>query len=311
MPAAAGMPACAGKDDVRLARERRRLVALLLLSFPALALARPLEPVLRNAGPVRIGTTAVILDDQVAFLNDWQRYLERRLEREVVFVQRGSYREITALINSDQLDVAWVCGYPYVANRATMRLLAMPLYNNRPLYQAYLIVPRADTATNSYADLKGRIFAYSDPNSNSGFLVPQYLMLRDRIEPRTHFRKSFFTWAHRKVVSAVASGVADGGSVDGYVWETLARLSPELTAQTRVAQESPEFGFPPLVARASLSRDEFSQMQEALVAMRGDGEGRSLLKRLNLDGFARDDPRVFDGIVQALAYVAARERLPQ
>ena len=32
-----------------------------------------------------------------------------------------------------------------------------------------------------------------------------------------------------------------------------------------------------------------------------------LLKRLNLDGFARDDPHVFDGIAQALAYVSARQ----
>lgn len=63
--------------------------------------------------------------------------------------------------------------------------------------------------------------------------------------------------------------------------------------------------------RASLSQGEFSQMQEALVGMGSDSEGRALLKRLNLDGFARDDPRVFDGIVQALAYVSARERLPQ
>ena len=310
MPAVAENPARVGVD-ARVARERNRLGALLLLTFPALALARPVEPVARNSVPIRIGTTAVILDDQVAFLNDWQRYLEQRLERNVIFVQRGSYREITALINSDQLDVAWVCGYPYVANRATMRLLAMPLYKNKPLYQSYLIVPRADTTTHSYAGLKGKIFAYSDPNSNSGFLVPQYLMLRDGLEPATLFRKSFFTWAHRKVVSAVASGVADGGSVDGYVWETLARVSPELTAQTRVALKSPEFGFPPLVARASLSQGEFSQMQEALVGMGNDSEGRALLQRLNLDGFARDDPRVFDGIVQALAYVAARERLPQ
>ena len=176
VPAAAESPASVGAVDARVARGRRRLGALLLLSFPALALARQVEPVSQNSGPIRIGTTAVILDDQVAFLNDWQRYLEQRLARDVIFVQRGSYREITALINSDQLDIAWVCGYPYVANRATMRLLAMPLYNHKPLYQSYLIVPRADTTTQSYAGLKGKIFAYSDPNSNSGFLVPQYLI---------------------------------------------------------------------------------------------------------------------------------------
>jgi phosphonate transport system substrate-binding protein len=112
-------------------------------------------------------------------------------------------------------------------------------------------------------------------------------------------------------VSAVAAGVADGGAVDGYVWETLALVSPELTAKTRVALKSPEFGFPPLVARASIGERDYMAMQDVLVGMSEDPEGRVLLKRLNLDGFARDDPRLFDGIAQALAYVGARMRLPQ
>jgi phosphonate transport system substrate-binding protein len=291
--------------------ERRRLTTLLLLCTPALALAGAEESATRRGDPIRIGTTAVILEDQVSFLDDWRRYLEQRLHGRAVFVQRGSYREITALINNDQLDFAWVCGYPYVANRASMRLLAMPLYRNKPLYQSYLIVPRSNATTRSYADLRGKIFAYSDPNSNSGFLVPQYLMLRAGLDPQSLFHKTFFTWAHRKVVSAVAAGVADAGAVDGYVWETLALLSPELTAQTRVALKSPEFGFPPLVARASMSQRDYIAMQNVLVGMNTDAEGRMLLKRLNLDGFARDDPHVFDGIAQALAYVSARERLPQ
>lgn len=290
---------------------RNRLRALLLVACPLLAALRPARSAPRVAAPLRIGTTAVILDDQVAFLHDWQRYLEQRLERNVVFVQRGSYREITALLSTDQIDAAWVCGYPYVANRASMRLLTVPLYNGRPLYQSYLIVPRSDSATRSYADLRGRIFAYSDPNSNSGFLVPQYMMLRAGLDPGKLFRKSFFTWAHKKVVSAVATGVADGGAVDGYVWETLAGQTPDLTAQTRVVEKSPEFGFPPLVTRASLGQAEFSGLQSALIGMANDAAGRGLLKRLNLTGFAPDDPRVFEGIEQALAYVSARERLPQ
>ena len=290
---------------------RRRLRTLFLLACPSIALARAREAAGRAGPTIRIGTTAVILEDQVSFLDDWRRYLAQRLNGSTVFVQRGSYREITALINNDELDFAWVCGYPYVANRATMRLLAMPLYRGKPLYQSYLIVPRSDLRTNGYRDLHGKVFAYSDPNSNSGFLVPQYLMLRDGLDPQTLFRKSFYTWAHRKVVNAVAAGVAEGGAVDGYVWETLALVSPELTAKTRVALKSPEFGFPPLVARASLSQRDFAAMQDVLVNMGSDPEGRALLKRLNLDGFARDDPRVFDGIAQELAYVSARMRLPQ
>jgi len=259
------------------------------------------------ARPLRFGTTAVILEDQVAILRSWKGYLEERIGRPVRFVHRGSYQEINELLSKDQLDFAWVCGYPYVRNRSFMRLLAIPLYEGRPLYQSYLIVPKSDTTTRSFRDLKGKIFAYSDPNSNSGFLVPQYELVRLGENPATFFQKSFFTWAHSKVVNAVGSGLANGGAVDGYVWETLQRTHPELTAQTRVVRKSALYGFPPLVARASIGEGDFRAMQEVLLGMSKDAQGRELLARLNLDGFAPDDPHVFDGIAEILAYVQARQ----
>jgi phosphonate transport system substrate-binding protein len=260
--------------------------------------------------PLRIGTTPVILEDQVTFLRAWQSYLESRLQRPVEFVQRGNYQEITDLLVRDKLDFAWVCGYPFVRNRAAMRLLAVPLYRGRPVYQSYLIVPATDTRTRGFPDLRGRIFAYSDPNSNSGFLVPTYELLRAGEDPSTFYRKTFFTWGHRKVVQAVAAGLAQGGAVDGYVWETLALTEPGLTGRTRVVRKSDEYGFPPLVARASIDERDFRAFQAVLVEMSGDPQGRPLLRQLNLDGFAREDTQVFDGIAQVVTFVDSR-RPPQ
>lgn len=271
-----------------------------------------LAPPLRGQGrsrAIRIGTTAVILNDQVRFLHEWARYLQERLGHPVSFVHRSRYREITALLLRDELDFAWVCGYPYVNHRQAMRLLAVPLYQARPLYRSYLIVSNTDLKTASFAELKGKIFAYSDPNSNSGFLVPQYEMLRAGLDPLRLFRKSFFTYAHGKVVAAVAKGIAHGGAVDGYVWETLALRTPELTRRTRVTAKSEEYGFPPLVARSSIDEAEFRGMQKVLTGMADNPAGQSLLKQLNLDGFVQPEERLFDGIGKILAYVSARQHL--
>jgi phosphonate transport system substrate-binding protein len=285
---------------------RRRFVSGAVGLGAAALLAHPV----RGApAAIRIGTTAVILDDQLGFLDAWRAYLEAKLGRGVTFVQRGSYREITQLIFGGQLDFAWVCGFPYARNKSFMRLLAMPLYRRKPLYQSYLIVPQADRDTRSFRDLRGLIFAYSDPDSNSGFLVPQFDMLREGLDPPAHFRKSFFTYAHRKVVAAVATGVAQGGAVDGYVWETLALRFPEQTAKTRVARRSDEYGFPPLVARRSLDEPSFAAMQATLVGMSSDPVGQGFLKELNLDGFAPGEERVFDSIARAMEFVSARQPL--
>jgi phosphonate transport system substrate-binding protein len=261
-----------------------------------------------RGAPVRIGLTPVFLDDQAAFLGVWREYLERRLHRKVAFFQRGSYREITEMVRQGELDFAWICGLPYVRNRGTMTLVAVPLYNGRPLYQSYLIVPAADDGTRSLRDLRGKVFALSDPDSNSGYLYPTYTLAQLGESNATFFKKTFFTWAHRKVVEAVASGLADGGAVDGYVWETLKLYHPELTEKTRVVQKSPDFGHTPVVARASLPARDLLAMREVLVSMAADAEGRELLRRLNLDGFtfAPDSERLFDGIARMARVVVVK-----
>lgn len=297
-----GAPSMGGAQDGGSVLRRRRtlLIAGLGALLPARSIARPA----RAENALRIGLTPVFLDDQVAFLSIWRAYLTARLRREIVFVQRGSYREIMDLLRQERLDFAWVCGYPYVRYRAQVRLLAVPVYQGKPLYQSYLIVPAADRETRSILDLRGKVFAFSDPDSNSGYLFPNYRLVQLEERPDTFFKKSFFTWAHRKVVDAVASGLAQGGAVDGYVWETLGKLNPEITARTRVVEKSPEFGFPPFIAHPGVPEAAWQAARQVLVAMRDDPEGRGLLERLNLDGFTPGNNALFEGIARMMKAVA-------
>ncbi len=245
---------------------------------------------------LRFGTTPVFLDDRIALLASWQRYLEEKLDRPVQFVQRGSYREIMDLLLGNMVDVAWVCGYPFVLYEGQLDLVAIPTYQGVPLYQSFLIVPERDTTTSVITDLQGRVFAFSDPLSNSGHLVPQFQLIQAGKRAGQFFRRTFFTFAHRKVVEAVQVGLANAGSVDGYVWDTLQKQQPDATKGVRVAWRSPRFGFPPVVSRASLPADERVAVAQALLGMRDSEAGVQLLQSLNLEGFESGSLKVFDGI---------------
>lgn len=248
----------------------------------------------RAQSTLLFGTTPVILDEQAEFLERWRIYLETMLRRPMRFVQRGSYREIMTMLDDGKLDCAWVCGYPYVRMKDRVDLVAVPVYAGQPLYRSYLIVPAEDRTTRSILDLRGKVFAFSDPDSNSGWLVPQVELKRAGEDATHFFKKSFYTWGHRKVIEAVAAGLAQGGEVDGYIWDSLARLHPELTGATRVAWRSPLFGFPPIVARKGI--DEVDDLRHALLDMTKSPPGRALLARLNLDGFTPGGPSLFDSI---------------
>jgi len=103
---------------------------------------------------MRIGITPVFLDNQTGFIDRWRGYLESRLDRPIVFKQRSTYRQIMDMLLGDELDFAWICGYPYLRYQHALELVAVPLYHGEPLYQSYLIVHADDRRTGSIADLK-------------------------------------------------------------------------------------------------------------------------------------------------------------
>lgn len=250
--------------------------------------------------PLRIGLTPTLLHERHSLLAQWRAYLEPRLGRPVSFVLRDSYSDTMDLIKQRRLDVAWLSDYPYVLMKPWVRLLATPLKDGRPYYRSYLIVPARDTRSRSLADLEGKVFAYADPYSHTGYLFPRHELARLGKSPKTFFRRTFFTWSHRKAIEAVARRLADGAAVESYVWDALAREEPALAGATRIVSRSREFGFPPLVAMKDLPEEVFEKFHRVLMEMGRNPEGQAILAQLHLDGFAAADPALY-AEVEAMA----------
>lgn len=258
------------------------LACLLLFALPGWA-----------AKPLRIGVTPTFLNERHALMADWRAYLESRLGRPVEFVLKDSYQETIELLHQRQLQVAWLCDCPHITHNREFQMVATPLFQGRPYYRAYLVVPDNDTRTRSLMDLKDKVFAFTDPFSNVGYMSPRHDLKRRGADPDRFFRRSFFTRSHRKSIEAVVVGVADAASVSSYIWETLNQQGPALTGHTRVAAQSREYGFPPLVADHTVPNEEVIALREALLRMTGDPKGREVLKNMNLDGFIPPSPEFY------------------
>ena len=96
----------------------------------------------------------------------------------------------------------------------------------------------------------------------------------------------------------MASRLADAGSIDGYLWETMRLQGMAGAMQTEVIWKSRQHAFPPLVASSSTVPARLEALQRGLLGMSNDDAGRSLLKSLNLDGFIAGQPAMFDSIRQ-------------
>ena len=273
---------------------RRRYLAAGVCGAAAAAVSLPSW----GADRLRIGLTPVILADQVAFLSRWGRYLGSRVGVDVEFVARESYQSILDLLFSRQIDAAWICGYPFVRFESGLSLLAVPLYHGQPFYQAYLIRSKTPVPEiEGWNDLKGRVLAYSDPLSNSGWLVAQAQLNKAGVSARD-LKRGFFTHGHRNVAEAVAARLAQAGSIDGYVWETMRDQGMPAIAKTEVIWKSEPFGFPPLVVRKGHEHPQMELLRQALLHMGDDEVGRDLLASLNLTGFTPGQASLFDSIRQ-------------
>jgi phosphonate transport system substrate-binding protein len=279
-----------------LRREYARRSVLAILGSGLASAALPNRAAADLTESLSVGLTPVFLNNDVELLSALRFYLESATARPVNLVLKRTYEEITTLLLSGQLDAAWICGYPFVNFRDKLELLAVPLWRGRPLYQSYIVVG-AESKAASIGDLRGGVHAFSDPNSNSGFLVTAAVLAEQGLRPEGYFSRMFFTYGHRNVVRAVASGLAESGSVDGYVWEVMTVVEPEITGGTKVLRKSEWLGFPPVATtRNGLARPQVRALQDAFLNMAAGGAGQRVLQLLHLEGFTKAAPGLFDTI---------------
>lgn len=281
-------------------------------SLPVVNLSeRTLLPVAAEAEiiPLRLGVAAIISPAGTAESYDTlAHYLGERLGRPVVLVQRRTYSEMNELIEAQAVDLAFVCTSAYIEghDRFGMELLVAPQVNGETVYHSDLIVPATSDAQ-SMADLRGRVFAFTDPISFSGRVYPTYLLQTMGETPEHFFDRTFFTYSHEKAIQAVAAGVADGAAVDSLVLDYALRRDPTLTPKLRVIHRSPPFGIPPVVVPPGLATHQKALLLNLLLTMHEDAVGRTVLDELGIDRFVLIDDSAYAGVRELTARVG---RLP-
>ncbi len=248
--------------------------------------------------PLRVAVAAIIspqntVDNYTPLLN----YLSYKLRRPVELVQRRTYAEINELIKKGEVDLAFVCTSAYVVGQREfgMQLIVAPQVNGETVYRSLLIVP-ADSPAQSMADLQGKVFAFTDPMSNTGRNYPTFLVHQLGSTPETFFSRTFYTYSHDDAIHAVANRVADGAAVDSLVFAYTVQQYPELAEKVRVIHESPPFGIPPVVVGPHVRPQSWVMLRDILLEMDKDEAGRAALAAVGIDKFVVVDDSIYDSV---------------
>ena len=250
----------------------------------------------QSVTPLRVAIAAVISPqgsaESYSLLLD---YLSKKIDRPVERVQRQTYSEVNELLRSGEVDMAFVCTSSYLIGQREfdLQLLAIPQVQGKTSYRANIIVP-SNSSARGIEDLRGTVFAFTDPTSFTGHIYPTYLLMQSGENPEDFFSRTFFTYSHDDAIYAVAHGVADGASVDNLVLDFAIKRDPELEQKIRIIHTSEPFGMPPVVVRPDIRPQLFANLQDVLLNIHLDPEGRAALDTLGYDRFLPPDESSYE-----------------
>lgn len=147
------------------------------------------------------------------------QHLSRQLKLPVGIKISDSYDSHINSIGQDQYDFAYIGPYAYVKmvdQYGLKPLLGRLEVRGRPTFRGK-IVTLIDSNIRTIDDLKGKRFAFGDPDSTMSYLVPRYLLEKQGISLNklaSHLHYS----SHSAVISAIFSKIADAGAVKEEVY---------------------------------------------------------------------------------------------
>jgi len=254
---------------------------------------------------IKIAIAAIISPKKtLVYYKELLDYISKKMGVPVTLVQRDTYAEVNGLVRDEKIDVAFVCSGAYVDGHDVfgMEILAAPKAYGEPYYYSYIIVP-VDSEYDELEDLRGKKFAFADPMSNTGKLVPTYMLAKINETPDSFFSKYIFTFSHDKSIEAVAQKLTDGAAVDSLIWDYTNATDPTFTSKTKVIVKSPPYGIPPVVVPRGLDPKMKSKLRNIFLNMHLDKESKALLDKLNIDSFVPVEDGAYNSIRDMKAWV--------
>lgn len=212
-----------------------------------------------------------------------------------------SYSVVVEAITSKNVDIAWVGALAYVAAHdksgaepmtKSLRCPPPSLVPNQPTpckpVNTYpsIIIAKSDSGINSITDLKGKKFAFGDPDSTSSNLWPRYYMKQNGIDPDRDLGKITNISSQTSIAASVYNGTVDAGAMFGDARiQGPQRQYPDILAKTKVVFKAPEeIPGDPQIVRKGLNSGQKMKVVQAFIKMGTDPSMKAALKKLyNID----------------------------
>lgn len=222
------------------------------------------------------------------------KHLERDLGIKVNLKFVGDYAAVITGMQYKHIDIAYFGPESYVqaAARAKAQALVTELNDKGvPGYHGIIITKKSSNLT-TLQSLKGKTWAFTDPNSTSGTLVPSVYLKKQGIDPQKYFSKVIYSGGHEASILSVKAGRLDAAATNDLDFQKgLGKGWKE--DDFNVIWTSDLIVGAAIAAHGDLPQDLKDKIQQSLLAL---NDKKELLKAAKLGGFVAAKDSDYDAV---------------
>ncbi len=195
-------------------------------------------------------------------------YLSEELDMKVKPYVATDYTGVIEAMRSQKVDVAWYGPFSYIlaAKEAGAEAFVSPIgEDGKDIYYSYFITYKG-SGIDSLDDLKGKSFAFGDPASTSGHLIPRYYLTKAGLNPEEDMTVQF-SGGHDATALAVKNKKVDAGAMASEVYERMKKkglIDPDMVV---IFKKSDPLPLDPWAYRSDLPRELKDRIKEALLTI--------------------------------------------
>lgn len=216
-----------------------------------------------------------------------ERYLEENTGYEFDIRIPSSFVAVVEAFGTKRADIAVINTFGYILANEKYGAEALITFirHGHSKYRAQ-IVARSDSDINKAEDINGKKFAFVDPSSTSGYLLPMKVFADRKIKPS----ETVFAQKHDNVIMMVYQKQVDAGATfysprnpDGGL-EDARRLVktqyPDIEEKVKIVELTDQIPNDPIIFRKDLSSDMKTKIQASLLEFIKTEEGQDAFKAL-------------------------------
>jgi phosphonate transport system substrate-binding protein len=236
-------------------------------------------------------------------LDKLQNILSEKMDREVKITSYPDYNGVVEAMNYEKIDMAYFGPLTYVVaqEESGAKAIVTQLIKGEPFYYSYLITHKDSKYENiddMIKDVKNVKFAFGDPSSTSGSLIPG-IKLKDegvyQSEAENDFNNVRFTGSHDATALAVQNKQVDVGAIDSAIYDKLVEEGTVDGNQFKVIWKSEKlFQYPWAVAK-NTDKETMKQLQDIFLSIKD----KEILDAFGATGFTKAENKDYESIRKA------------